>query len=326
METQRLSPSEIGGRVIWPSVRFLAHRWKTLGTSALIGAMLGTAAHLARTRVYTSRGVYVLVASQQSTPSSLGALGGLASRFGLGGLGSSSGFDLYTLAEVARSDGALERVIEEMDRRGAADSALGRDWVAMARRAADRSLIRSEDLRRSLGKITDLAVDTRSGTFTVSATGRSPQIAHTLALVYVTVLDSLTTDLLSAQARLIREEAERQAKQAEIDLNAAEQRLEQFLARNRQITGPALQFQAQALEREATLRSNLYSQLAGRLAEARLEERRSTPALMPISPSIRPARPEGPSGRALIVLGVFFGGAAAAVATIWSARSRSQQA
>ena len=100
-------------------------------------------------------------------------------------------------------------------------------------------------------------------------------------------------------------------------------RLEQFLSGNRSFTSPNLEFKARQLEREASLRTTLYSQLANRLAEARLEEKRNTPALIAISPPLEPARPEGAGVLALMILGGFFGAAGAAVLTVWTRRPNS---
>ena len=79
-----------------------------------------------------------------------------------------------------------------------------------------------------------------------------------------------------------------------------------------------LAFEIRALEREADVRATLYQQIAGRFAEARLEEKRGTPALLAVSPPRLPVRATGPGALALAILGAFFGAATAAVLILWT--------
>lgn len=317
MTAPQPTPAEVVSRVVWPQVRFLLARWKTLTLAGVLGALLGVGAHLVRNRSYSSGGIYVLATGQQAVPAG-GSLGALATTLGFGDLSGGAAFDLNTLAKLARSDRALQRVIDEVDRRARTDSAIASAWHEVARRPDERTPARREALRARFRSMSQVSVDRQSRTFDVEVTAPTPILAHTLALVYAAVLDSLTSEILSSQVRMIRQEAERQAAEAEQDLRAAEVRLQQFLSRNRRFTDPALEFQARALEREATLRASLYSELAARLAEARLEERRGTPALMAISVPRVPVRPGGPAGRALVIVGAFVATAFAAVALIWS--------
>lgn len=314
------SPVDIIDEVFRPRVRLVLRRWRPIALAGFLGALLGVGAHFARSRTYEASGIYVLVTSEERGPS-LASIGALAAEFGFGNLQGGGMFDLHTLNVTAHSERALQRVIDEMDRRGQHDSTLAAEWYAFAKRPAERSAKQAAALRIRLASRTFISVDTRSGTFSLAARANDPHTAHMLARVYEAVLDSLTTDVMSGQVRLLRAEAERQAAEAVQDLRKAEDRLQTFLSRNRRLTDPALEFEARALEREANMHATLYTQLASRLAEARLAEQRTASALMAISPPDLPALPEGPSGRVLVMLGGFFATAAAIVVIMWSARA-----
>jgi uncharacterized protein involved in exopolysaccharide biosynthesis len=323
--TATLTPLEILSRVVWPKVRILASRWRTLVVAGIVGAALGIVIHFVRPKSFRSHGLYVLLAPQQSS-SNLSSLGTLATEFGLGDLaelGGDAGLNLNTLAEMARSQQILLEVVSKLDEIAASDPRVREPWYDFADPPDERSPKRLETLAdRQLANLTEVFVDTRSRTLALGAIAPSRELSYALAEAFARVLDSLATDLLSRQVRVIREEAERQATEAEAELLNAEQRLQTFLSENRIISAPSLEFQARQLEREANLRTMLYSQLAGRMGEARIEEKRSTPAFITISPPLPPIRPQGVGGRALLVLGGFFGFAGTAVYSLWTTRSR----
>lgn len=308
-------PEAILAHAVWPRVRYLAQNWWMLLLAATGGAALGATVHFLRPKTFVSTGLYVLV-TPQSPGVSASSLTALASQFGLG-TPPSGAFDLNTLARIARSRRAMLDIIHSLDRRAVSDLVIRDPWHQIARNPTNRSPGQHEALLRRVENMMQLSVDPRSGTFDLGAKSSSPSLSEVLAEVCAGVLDSLTTDLLSTQVRLLREEAERQAEDAHGQLREAENRLESFLSKNRAFTAPALEFQARQLERDANLRTTLYSQLANRLAEARLEERRNTPALIAVSPPPHPVRPQGPSGRALVVLGGFFGGAITMLGLLW---------
>jgi hypothetical protein len=320
--THPLTPADVVRRVWAPWLQFVARNWRTVAAAGAIGAVLGVAIHFLRTREYRALGVYVLVTAQPSA-SQMSSLGLLASQFGLGDVIPGTGFDLATLAKLGRSDRTFSHVIASIDGLAVADSGLRRDWYRIALDPQRRTPARVERLIRRLGSMLDISVDTRSRTVDIAASAPSRALAHQMAMVYVATLDTLTSDLQSGQVRILRLEAERQATEAHDSLRAAEAQLQQFLSRNRAFNDPVLEFRARQLERDATLRSTLYQQVASRLAEARLEEKRSSPALMAISPPRLPVRPVGPGGLTLVILGAFFGSAGAAVFLVWGKESQA---
>lgn len=317
------SPGQVVRDVIAPRVPVILAAWRAIVIAGIAGGLLGVVTHFLRPKSYTSSGLYVLL-TQQSGGSRLGAFGALASQIGLSDLSRAGVFDAYTLARLATSDRALLVAVAAADTLATRDTSFARGWYDIARRPADRTPKRAEDLLRTMSRIVSVTVEPRSGTIAMGVSAPMPELAERVAVLVVRVVDSLTADLLARQARIVREEAERQVATADQDLKAAENHLQEFLSRNRTISSPNLQFEARALERQATLRSTLYERLAAGLAEARLEEKRSTPAVQAVSPPRRPVRPEGPGGATLLVLGVFFGAAGAAVRTVWARSAQSR--
>jgi uncharacterized protein involved in exopolysaccharide biosynthesis len=295
----------------------LLRSWRPIALAGLAGTLLGVTASVVRPKSYDAGGIYVLI-NPTSGSLRLGSLGALASQFGLSDLAKGGGFDANTLARLATSDRTRRTLVARMDSLAAHDSGVASPWYNAARRPEKRSPKRQEALLRRMLRMTDVGVDARSSTIDLGATARTPDLALTMATTYIAVVDSLAADLLTGQMRLVREEAERQVTAAEADLRAAEDRLTRFLSHNRAISSPVLEFEIRALEREANVRATLYQQIASRLAEARLEEKRGTPALLAVSPPRLPVRPSGPGALALAILGAFFGAATAAVLIVWT--------
>jgi uncharacterized protein involved in exopolysaccharide biosynthesis len=315
MVSQRTAGEALGD--IMMSVSSLLRAWRRIALAGVLGAVLGLTASVLRPKSYSAGGIYVLI-NPASGSARLGSLGALASQFGLGELAKGGAFDANTLARLATSDRTLRALIAHMDSLAAHDSTVAGPWYDEARRPSARSPRRQESLIRRMLRMTDVGVDVRSSTIDFGASAQTPDLALTIATTYVALVDSLAADLQTAQLRLVRQEAERQVVEAEGDLHAAEARLRDFLSRNRTISSPVLEFETRALEREANVRASLYQQIAGRFAEARLEERRATPALLAVSPPRLPVRPSGPSTQALLVLGAFFGAAIAALLVVWT--------
>lgn len=308
-------------RDILASLLLLLRSWRPIALAGLAGTVLGVTASVLRPKSYDAGGIYVLI-NPSSGSARLGSLGALASQFGIGDLTKGGGFDANTLARLAMSDRTLRTVVAHMDSLAAHDSTVASPWYDVARRPGARSPNRQEALLRRMLTMTSVGVDARSSTIDLGASARTPGLALTIATTYVALVDSLAADLLTGQVRLVRQEAERQVVAAEADLHGAEDRLKHFLSRNRVISSPVLEFETRALEREANVRATLYQEIAGRFAEARLEEKRGTPALLAVSPPRLPVRATGPGVRALALLGAFFGAATAAVVIVWTRPTR----
>jgi uncharacterized protein involved in exopolysaccharide biosynthesis len=99
--------------------------------------------------------------------------------------------------------------------------------------------------------------------------------------------------------------------EAEQELEAAEDRLAQFLERNQNPTTATLRFQQDRLERQVTFKEQLYSELQSQLTKTRLDLQRRQPVVTVVEEPVPPVDRSAPR-RTFIVLvmvlvGILFG-------------------
>ncbi|MDO8501400.1 MAG: GNVR domain-containing protein [Gemmatimonadaceae bacterium] len=115
---------------------------------------------------------------------------------------------------------------------------------------------------------------------------------------------------------------------ARSDLRATEDRLEEFLRTNRNLgNSPELIMERERLQRDVTLRQQVYTALTQSYEEARIREVRDVPIITVFEPPGVPTRPE-PRGRLkLLIIGLFVGasvGASLVLASVMMRRRRME--
>ncbi|MGH7701841.1 MAG: GNVR domain-containing protein, partial [Gemmatimonadales bacterium] len=106
--------------------------------------------------------------------------------------------------------------------------------------------------------------------------------------------------------------------QVRADLREAEDRLQEFLQRNREFrNSPQLAFEYDRLQREVTMRQQVYTTLAQGYEQARIDEVRNTPLISIVE---QPDLPVKPKSRRLILktlLGLTLGGLLGLFLALW---------
>jgi tyrosine-protein kinase Etk/Wzc len=111
-----------------------------------------------------------------------------------------------------------------------------------------------------------------------------------------------------SQAAAERQFVEAQAAAAEVALREAEDRLQNFLQRNRETGGsPQLVFERDRLQRDVNLRQQLYSTLLQSREEAKIREVRDTPVITVIEPPRLPIVGESRKTIQKFLMGAFAG-------------------
>jgi hypothetical protein len=122
--------------------------------------------------------------------------------------------------------------------------------------------------------------DKKLGAVRVSVTTKWPSVSLELVERLLRGLAQFNLTTRKSQAAAERQFVEIQAREAERALREAEDRLQAFLQRNRAMSGsPELGFERDRLQREVTLRQQIYTALVQNREEAKIREVRDTPVI-----------------------------------------------
>lgn len=168
---------------------------------------------------------------------------------------------------------------------------------------------REEHSVQRLSKIVTAAVLKPTGVveFTVSTKWRSLSLA--IAEKLIAGVNAYNERTSQGQASAERKFVEGRLTIAGADLRDAEDRLERFLQTNRILSGSAeLNMQRDRLQRDVSLRQQVFTSLTQSYEEARIREVRDTPVITVLEPPSVPAEP-APRGRLIrVLLGLILGG------------------
>jgi uncharacterized protein involved in exopolysaccharide biosynthesis len=237
-----------------------------------LAILVGTAM-LLRPREYTATTSFV---PQEVTPPVSG-LGQLATQFGLTARPTTSSPQFY--AELLETNDLL-REVATTTYRLSGDHPFTGDMIAFLRiREKNRDEAIVETVRR-LRSMFSIDTDRLTGLVRVEVSTRSRELSVQIARRLLELLSDYNLKRRQTQARAEREFVEQRLSEVRSDLTAAEQSLAQFLARNRRVLdSPQLSAEEQRLQRQVTLRQQVYLGLAQNYEAAKVEEVRNTPLL-----------------------------------------------
>lgn len=158
-----------------------------------------------------------------------------------------------------------------------------------------------------------------TGVVTLSVATRWRDVSLAIATKLLNGVNDFNQRTRHEQAAAERKFIEARLALAGQDLRSAEERLRGFLEHNRAISNaPDLVLERDRIQRDVTLRQQVFTSLTQSYEDARLREVRDTPVLTIVeAPSVR-AEPE-PRGRLkLLILGTALGGIVAAVSALMS--------
>lgn len=270
----------------------------------LLGGAIGLTFGLLRTRLYVSGATFVPQTSDVNSAS----LALAASQFGFRLPGSAGGWGPPVYVELLRSWALLEPIAV--------------DTVAVAEEGGKRIPVmdlleveaptpqrRVELTVRGLGVIVRSREIKALGGVEVRVTTKWPSVSYQLAERLVKGVNEFNLEKRKSQAAAERQFVEAQAVDAERALREAEDRLQEFLQRNRMGVGSSeIAFQRDRLQRELGLRQQLYTTLAQNRAEARSREIRDTPVITVLEEPRLPVAPESRRVALKTVLGGLMGG------------------
>jgi uncharacterized protein involved in exopolysaccharide biosynthesis len=153
--------------------------------------------------------------------------------------------------------------------------------------------LRRDAAIRRLGDDVDASTVQKTGVVDLSVTVTQPALAVQINQRLLELLNEFNLKSRQSQAGEERRFTERRLGEVRQDLRAAEDRLQQFLQRNRDIrNSPELTFQADRLQREVTMQQDVYTTLAQAYEQAKIEEVRDTPVITVVQQAEFPVRPD----------------------------------
>lgn len=262
---------------------------------------------LAKRDEYIATSQFLLTGGQQGSAASV-----LAAQLGFGAAGSrGESPELY--ASLVESQGVLRHV--------AAQSFIDPD-------GSRQPLPRiygieggdTEDIQRATVAALKESIETRvnptTGVVAIDVTAATEALAVELADALVGELARFNVENRQRQAEAEREFIEGRVAAAQSELARAEERLRDFLQRNRTYaTSPELSREHASLQRDVTFRQQLFTSLAQSFEQARIDEVRNTPIFTVVERAEHTVRPRSESLVLLIaaaLLGGLFAGLAIA--------------
>jgi uncharacterized protein involved in exopolysaccharide biosynthesis len=282
---------------------------RTVVVLGVLGAVAGLAAGLLRTRVYTSTAMFLPQVSETGTSGFAAAAGQLGIRVPNGG--GSWGPAVYV--ELLHSRGLLEPIA--LDSVAVAEDR-GRHVALtdLLRVNASSKGLRTERAVRALNSLVKSNEVRALGAVQLSVTTEWPSVSLWLAQRLLGAITQFNLETRKSQAKAERQFAETQAMEAEGALRAAEDRLQGFLQRNRTIGGSAeLSFERDRLQRDVSLRQQVYTTLIQNREDAKIREVRDTPVITVLE---EPKLPVVPESRKTVSKGILGGLLGAVIGTL----------
>jgi uncharacterized protein involved in exopolysaccharide biosynthesis len=268
-----------------------------------VGAIVGFLYAFMATRQYPSSATFLPQSNQQ------GAAGFALAANQLGiSLPTSSGFWVSGIfVELLRSRTLLQPLAQEtftVEEDGGRTGTL-MDLLEVKGSSPAVRLDRAVRLLQS--KVVTSNDDRRLGTVKLTARTQWPSLSKAVADALVKGVNDFNLQTRKSQASAERQFVEGRLIEAGRELRAAENDLQAFLLRNRILASPVLAFDRDRLQREVTVRQQVYTTLVQSREDARIREVRDTPVITVIDSPLVPQRPESRRVIFFTVLGFIAG-------------------
>ena len=281
----------------------LRGRWR-IARWTIAGLLIALAAVITQPALYRATASF---APQGADPGRAG-LASLASQFGVAIPASGQSMSPEYYARLLKSRSLLRTIVSDTFV-VAEQGALRLPFTQLFELTAADPVRREDDGVAVLEKLVGASVSKTTGIVELSASTRWRSVSIAVVGALVKGVNEFNQRSRQEQASSERQFVEGRLAIASTELRATEDRLEEFLQRNRQMgTSPELSLQRERLQREVTQRQQVYGTLAQSYEEMRIREVRDTPVITVIEPASAPALPE-PRGRTKVaILGILLGG------------------
>jgi uncharacterized protein involved in exopolysaccharide biosynthesis len=171
--------------------------------------------------------------------------------------------------------------------------------------------VREEGAVQELSKRVGASATKTTAVVEFSVATEWPSVSLAIANTLLGGVNDFNQRIRRDQASAERKFVEARLAVVTAELRASEDRLQQFLQGNRQYGSPDLQFTRDRLQRDVSLRQQVFTSLTQAYEEVRMREVRDTPVITVIDQPMVPSKPS-PRGRGIrtlfgLVVGAVFG-------------------
>lgn len=285
---------------LWSVVAPLLSRPKLVFGFPITAALVAGAIAFMMPREYTANGSF----AAQEASQQVGGLGALASQFGFAaGRATTNSPQFY--ADLLESREVLRRIalMYVHPEPGTADSVMVVDFLKARGDDTPMKVARTVD---RLKKVVTVTTDRNTGIVRFSVDTRSMRVSNEIANALIEEMNGFNLERRQTQARGERMFTGARVEEARKSLDDAEQALAAFYSRNRSWRGsPELEVRESSLQRQVSVRQQVYLGLVESHERARIEEVRSTPTVTVLE------RPDGfvakkPKGSVKIAVATLF--------------------
>jgi uncharacterized protein involved in exopolysaccharide biosynthesis len=292
---------------LWEVLAVLLRRRGVIVLSTFVVAALAVTFAIVRSPSFTTSASF----QPQGSEASQSQLLALASQFGVNVGGGGGELSPAFYAELLTSREILLRVAE-----------FGYTVEGATVRLVDLLEIEddTEDLRlkRAIEWLRESAVSVQTGRetgiVTVGVTTDWPELSLQITERLLHEVSRFNLETRQSQAATERGFIETRVESAQRDLQQAENELQAFLQANRQFQdSPELAFQYERLQRNVSLRQQVYTTLVQSFEQARIAEVRDTPVMTVLQPPFMPPGPDERRLKLFLALGLVLGAMAGTV-------------
>jgi len=300
----------------------LRYRRITIMAPLVLAIIVGGWA-ITRPKSYTSTASF----TPRASGTNRSALTGLAAQFGIGMVGGDPSESPDFFGDLVTSQEILAPIVTDTFRVEpsspptslAAIYGIDRPTSALARDRAISRLARSISVERS----------SKTGVITVAVSAPSATLARDIGQRLLASLDAFNLRTRRDRAASEMQFADERLQALLGELRAAEGQLLEFQRHNRAVAGsPDLMAENERLEREVTMRQQLYMSMSQLYEQARLDATRNTPVITVLQQPEAAAKPDSRRTVAKTALALVLGAAVGFAIAVWLemlARARSAQ-
>ena len=164
-----------------------------------------------------------------------------------------------------------------------------------------------EEAMKTVSGMLSVGVDQETGLMTVSIASGDPLFSSQLTESFVEHLKERVRAIRTQKTRETLDFIRDRFREAEQELNRAEERLANFLDRNTNPQTAKMQTERERLQRQVTFKSQLYSEMQTQLTQAEIELQKSNPVITVLEQPVPPLEASGPKRKLIVILSLFLG-------------------
>ncbi|MFI5212908.1 MAG: GNVR domain-containing protein [Gemmatimonadales bacterium] len=295
LRTDQDSASYVGELLV-----FAMRRGRWLVGLPLFTGLVAAVISLLLSFSYTSLTTFV-PESEAGRSAAAGSLAGIASQFGLA-LPTSGQNSPQFFAQVLSSRTLKSALLETRfpDRRKRPEG----DSATLIRIIGSTGI---EAGMRDIDNLSRIDVDPRTNIVSVSVTTPWAALSAEVANKWIELLNRFNTETRRQNASELRKFIESRLTQSQSELHAAEGEVRAFLERNRIIAAPALQEELSRLQRQVTIKQEVYLTQLRQLEDARVAEVNNVALITVIDRAVPPEVRSGPRRTRNTFIGALIG-------------------